>query len=54
MSDTDNLTQETVHSAIQGVAREINRIIVGQEWLIQRLLIGLFSEIPYSFKRGEE
>lgn len=50
----DNLTQEKVFSAIQRIAQEINRVIVGQEWLIQRLLIGLFSEIPYSFKRGEE
>lgn len=54
MTESGNLTQEAVHAAIQGVAREITRIIVGQEWLIQRLLIGLFSEIPYSFKRGEE
>jgi MoxR-like ATPase len=52
--DTDKLTQEKVSSAIQAVAREINKVIVGQEWLIERLLIGLFSEIPYSFKRGEE
>ncbi len=47
--------QQNVHNAIQEVAREINKVIVGQEWLIQRLLIGLFSQIPYSFKRaGEE
>ena len=53
MGDREPLTQEKVFSAIQGIAQEINKIIVGQEWLIQRLLIGLFSEIPYSFKRGE-
>lgn len=53
-SEGDNLTQEEVFSAIQRIAQEINKVIVGQEWLIQRLLIGLFSEIPYSFKRGEE
>ena len=30
-------------------------MVVGQDWLIRRLLIGLFSEIPYSFRRdGEE
>jgi MoxR-like ATPase len=46
--------QEKIYDAIQAVAQEINKVIVGQEWLIQRLLIGLFSEIPYSFKRGEE
>ena len=54
MEDTDKLTQEKVFLAIQKVAQEINKVIVGQEWLIQRLLIGLFSEIPYSFKRDEE
>lgn len=52
--ESPGLTQEAVLTAIQGIAREINRVIIGQEWVIQRLLIGLFSEIPYSFKRGEE
>ncbi|HEX2228376.1 MAG TPA: hypothetical protein VHM64_14660, partial [Candidatus Binatia bacterium] len=46
--------REQVFEAIQTVAQEINNVIVGQDWLIQRLLIGLFSEIPYSFKRDEE
>ncbi len=54
MEEREPLTQERVFSAIQRIAQEINKVIVGQEWLIQRLLIGLFSEIPYSFKRGEE
>ena len=43
-----------MHVAVQAVAQEINKVIVGQEWLIQRLLIGLFSEIPYSFQRDGE
>jgi len=42
---------ESAFAAVAAVAREINKVIVGQEWLIQRLLIGLFSEIPYSFQR---
>lgn len=50
----DSLRQQEVLSEINRAATEINRVVVGQEWLIQRLLIGLFSEIPYSFKRGEE
>jgi len=54
MEDAEEIVQDAVFSAIQKVAREINKVIVGQEWLIYRLLIGLFSEIPYSFKRGEE
>jgi len=53
MNDTQSITQESVFSSIQRVAQEINRVIVGQEWLIQRLLIALFSEIPYSFRREE-
>ncbi len=53
-AETQQLTQEKVFTAIQRIAREINKVIVGQDWLVQRLLIGLFSEIPYSFKRGEE
>ncbi|MEE9144336.1 MAG: MoxR family ATPase [Candidatus Binatia bacterium] len=54
MGITNDLIQEDVYSAIQRVSQEITKVIVGQDWLIQRLLIGLFSEIPYSFKRGEE
>ncbi|HYY24383.1 MAG TPA: AAA family ATPase, partial [Candidatus Udaeobacter sp.] len=55
MKGHDDLSQENVFQAIQAMAQEINKVIVGQEWLIQRLLIGLFSAVPYSFKRdGEE
>ena len=55
MKAHDDLSQENVFRAIQAVTQEINKVIVGQEWLIQRLLIGLFSAVPYSFKRdGEE
>ncbi|MBF8254775.1 MAG: MoxR family ATPase [Deltaproteobacteria bacterium] len=55
MQDRETKSQEQIYSAVQAVAEEINKVIVGQEWLIQRLLIGLFSEIPYSFRRdGDE
>ena len=54
MDTRENMNREQAFEAIQAVAQEINKVIVGQEWLIQRLLIGLFSEIPYSFKRDEE
>ncbi len=53
IGDAGQLTQEKVFLSIQQIAEEINKVIVGQEWLVQRLLIGLFSEIPYSFKRDE-
>src|SRR4030066_293836 len=53
--NTQPLSREEVFTSIHRIAREINRVIIGQDWLIQRLLIGLFSEIPYSFKRdGDE
>src|ERR671923_1551253 len=54
MTALEEIHSDKVFDAIQAVAQEINKVIVGQEWLIQRLLIGLFSEIPYSFKRDEE
>ncbi|MBI4481694.1 MAG: AAA family ATPase [Acidobacteria bacterium] len=38
---------------IQRIEGEIRNVIVGQDRLIARLLIALFSKIPYSFKRGE-
>ncbi|MEA2977995.1 MAG: MoxR-like ATPase [Alphaproteobacteria bacterium] len=54
MTVMEQSSQEAVYDAIQALAREVNKVIVGQEWLIQRLLIGLFSQIPYSFKRGDD
>ncbi|HKE25612.1 MAG TPA: hypothetical protein VKB88_24810, partial [Bryobacteraceae bacterium] len=36
------------------IEAEINKVIVGQSWLVRRLLIGLLAVIPYSFRRGEE
>jgi MoxR-like ATPase len=54
MNVMEQPTKESIHDAIHRVAREINKVIVGQEWLIERLLIGLFSQIPYSFKRDNE
>jgi MoxR-like ATPase len=52
--DKEPINHEAVFESIQRVEREVNRVVVGQDWLIRRLLIGLFSEIPYSFKRGAE
>jgi MoxR-like ATPase len=54
MTVTEKSNLEAVYDATQAVAWEINKVIVGQDWLIQRLLIGLFSQIPYSFKRGDD
>ncbi len=46
--------EETVE-IIKEIEEEIGKVILGQPWLIRRLLIALFSKIPYAFKRdGEE
>jgi len=52
MRAAEQPTLENLYNAIQDIAREIGKVVVGQEWLIERLLIGLFAQIPYSFKRG--
>src|SRR5437867_1584537 len=54
MDQKEPINQEKVFAAIQLVETEVNRVVVGQDWLIRRLLIGLFSEIPYSFRRDGE
>jgi MoxR-like ATPase len=54
MNETQGIDPETVFEAIGRVENEVNRVVVGQDWLIRRLLIGLFSEIPYSFRRDGE
>ena len=50
MTALEEIHSDKVFDAIQAVVREINKVIVGQEWLIERLLIGLFSEIPSSHR----
>ncbi len=35
------------------VEAEINGVIIGQKWLVRRLLIGLLAVIPYTFRREE-
>ena len=39
---------------LRGIEGEINAIIIGQEQMVRLLLVGLFTEIPYSFKKDEE
>lgn len=48
------MDQEAAFHLVEQIEDEIGKVIVGQPWLIRRLMIGLFSKIPYSFKRGEE
>ncbi len=48
-------SMEETFEIIREIEEEIGKVILGQPWLIRRLLIALFSKIPYAFKRdGEE
>ncbi len=44
---------EEAFGLVERFEREISKVIVGQEWLIQGLLLGLFTHIPYSFDGGD-
>jgi MoxR-like ATPase len=46
------MNQDTALSVLGEIEAEINRVIVGQEDLVRKLLVGLFTEIPYSFKKA--
>ncbi|MBI4456025.1 MAG: AAA family ATPase [Acidobacteria bacterium] len=45
------MTKEEALQLLTEIEREINGIIIGQEQMVRNLLIGLFTEIPYSFKK---
>jgi MoxR-like ATPase len=47
-------TKEQAWELITSIEEQIRKVIVGQDDLIRRILIGLFGRIPYSFKKGEE
>lgn len=49
----ESLTVEQAFEIVERVEGEISKVIIGQQWLIRRLLIALFSKIPYSFKRDK-
>jgi len=48
------LLHEDAFGLVEQFEREISKVIVGQEWLIKGLLLGLFADIPYSFGGGED
>lgn len=47
------LTHESAFATIEGIEREITKVIVGQQTLVRRLLTALFAAIPYSISRGD-
>jgi len=47
-------TKEQAWEIIGQIEEQIRKVIVGQDDLIRRILIGLFGRIPYSFKKGQD
>src|SRR5207245_10923552 len=47
-------TKEQGWEIIARIEEQIRKVIVGQDDLIRRILIGLFGRIPYSFKKGQD
>jgi MoxR-like ATPase len=53
MTERAELSAEEVFARTTGLEREITKVVVGQNRLVQRLLSALFAAIPYSFTRSE-
>src|SRR5207245_10229233 len=47
-------TKEEAREIIARIEEQIHKVIIGQDDLIQRILIALFGRIPYSFKKGQD
>ena len=45
------MTKEEALQLVKTIEGEVNQIIVGQDQMIHHLLVGLFTEIHYSFKK---
>jgi MoxR-like ATPase len=50
---TAEITQEQAWDVIHKIEDQVRRVVIGQDELIRKVLIGLFSRIAYSFKKGE-
>jgi MoxR-like ATPase len=48
------MNKDEAITLLRGIEAEINDIIIGQENMVRQLLVGLFTEIPYSFKKDDE
>ena len=47
------MKKEETLELLRKIEKEVNQIIIGQNRMIRDLLVGLFTEIPYSFKKEE-
>ena len=45
--------KEQAWEVIHQIEGQVSRVIIGQDELVRKILIGLFGRIPYSFRRGE-
>jgi len=54
MVDKTMLERKEAYKLVSQVEKEINKVIVGQQWMVRRLLVGLLAVIPYTFRRGDE
>ena len=50
---TSVTTLEQAWEVIHAIEEQVRKVVVGQDDLIRKILIGLFGRIPYSFKKGE-
>jgi MoxR-like ATPase len=46
-------TREQAHEIIEKIEEQVHHVVIGQDELVRKILIGLFGRIPYSFRRGE-
>jgi MoxR-like ATPase len=46
------MTAETIFTTVEGLEREVSKVVIGQAQLVHRLLTALFASIPYSFTRS--
>jgi MoxR-like ATPase len=47
------LNHQHAWEVIHSIEEQVRKVVIGQDDLIRKLLIGLFGRIPYSFKKGE-
>src|SRR4051812_45391100 len=53
MAVAEDITLEQAWEVIHSIEEQVRRVVIGQDELIRKVLIGLFSRIAYSFKKGE-
>ena len=46
------MTHEQAWDIIHGIEQQVRTVVIGQDDLIRKVLIGLFGRIPYSFNKG--